>query len=467
MKSNKQITTIVYIFLGLFVSMMLYFGYFQFIESERFIDSPYNSLQDLFSQKVVRGEIKTADGVVIAQTNVAEDGTETREYPYGGMFAHVVGYTSNGKMGLESTSNFDLLRSHEFFINKIVNDIIGEKNIGDNVVTTLDFDLQQVAYEAIGYYDGAIIVLEPSTGKILAMISQPAFNPNTIEEDWDTISGEDSSALFNRATQGKYAPGSTFKIFTTLEYYREHKDDYLNYSFDCTSAYSYDGSTIHCYDNKSHGTEDLMQSFANSCNASYAYIGTIIDKDKLDSLCDSLLFNKEIPVNFESGVSKFSLSNEDSVSLAMETCIGQGKTMVSPLHMAMIAGTICNDGVCMKPYIVDHTENLNGITVETTKPSEYGTLLAADEVALLQELMRGVVTEGTATYLNSSEYEVYGKTGTAQRSTTTDEVNSWFVGYAKKDGYEDIAIAVVIEQSESSYGMAVPTARKVFDCYFQ
>ena len=138
MKSNKQITTIVYIFLGLFVSMMLYFGYFQFIESERFIDSPYNSLQDLFSQKVVRGEIKTADGVVIAQTNVAEDGTETREYPYGGMFAHVVGYTSNGKMGLESTSNFDLLRSHEFFINKIVNDIIGEKNIGDNVVTTLD-----------------------------------------------------------------------------------------------------------------------------------------------------------------------------------------------------------------------------------------------------------------------------------------------------------------------------------------
>lgn len=195
MKSNKQITTIVYIFLGLFVSMMLYFGYFQFIESERFIDSPYNSLQDLFSQKVVRGEIKTADGVVIAQTNVAEDGTETREYPYGGMFAHVVGYTSNGKMGLESTSNFDLLRSHEFFINKIVNDIIGEKNIGDNVVTTLDFDLQQVAYEAIGYYDGAIIVLEPSTGKILAMISQPAFNPNTIEEDWDTISGEDSSAL--------------------------------------------------------------------------------------------------------------------------------------------------------------------------------------------------------------------------------------------------------------------------------
>ena len=122
--------------------MIGYFLYFQFVKSDEFINSPYNSLQDLFSKNVVRGEIQTKDGHVIARTKVSSDASETREYPDGRLFAHVAGFAVNGKAGLEKQENFSLLRSHEFFLDQIVNDISGKKNTGDNVITTLDYEAQ-------------------------------------------------------------------------------------------------------------------------------------------------------------------------------------------------------------------------------------------------------------------------------------------------------------------------------------
>lgn len=189
--------------------MMGYFAYFQFVKSEDFINSPYNKRQDLFARKVTRGEIISADGRILAETITDTDGTETRYYPYANMFAHVVGFSTNGKSGLESIANFNLLRSHTMTLEKVVNELQGEKNIGDNVVTTLNYDLQDTAYEALGKYDGAIVVMEPSTGKILAMVSKPDYDPNNIAEDWDELTAEDSesSVLLNRATQGLYPPG--------------------------------------------------------------------------------------------------------------------------------------------------------------------------------------------------------------------------------------------------------------------
>ena len=180
--------------------MMGYFAYFQFVKSEDFINSPYNKRQDLFARKVTRGEIISADGRILAETITDTDGTETRYYPYANMFAHVVGFSTNGKSGLESIANFNLLRSHTMTLEKVVNELQGEKNIGDSVVTTLNYDLQDTAYGALGKYDGAIVVMEPSTGKILAMVSKPDYDPNNIAEDWDELTAEDSesSVLLNR-----------------------------------------------------------------------------------------------------------------------------------------------------------------------------------------------------------------------------------------------------------------------------
>lgn len=465
-RRNREYTVIAYFFLMIFLAMIAYFVYFQFVVSETFINSPYNSLQNLFSERVVRGQIVASDGTVLAKTQVSDDGAELRIYPYGNMYAHAVGYAVNGKSGLENQCNFDLLRSHQFFIEQIFDDISGKKSEGDTVVTTLVHKLQETAYQSLGKYDGAVIALEPETGKILAMVSKPDFNPETIAENWESINSSESSVLYNRATQGKYAPGSVFKIFTALEYYREHPKTYKNYSYDCTSSITVDGHVIHCAGNKVHGTEDLKSSFAHSCNASFANIGLTIKNNSLQKTCNDLLFNKDLPIAFESSKSRFSLADSDSSALTMQTCIGQGNTMVSPLHMALVAGSICNDGVLMTPYLVDHTENINEVIVHQNDPVINSTLMSKAEAEVLESFMEAVVTDGTGTKLSGQSYKAYGKTGTAQVSDTSDQTNAWFVGYAKKEGYKDIAIAVVVENSGTGSTYAVPIAKQVFDVYF-
>ena len=211
---------------------MGYITYFQVARSRDIIRSPYNARQDSYADRVVRGKILDKDGNVLAQTNVSEDGTETREYPYGNMFAHVVGYSVQGKSGLESVENFELLTSNAFFLEKIKNEFQDKKNMGDSVVTTLNLELQEAAYDALGNYKGAVVVMEPSTGKILAMVSKPDFDSNTVAENWDFLNTDQDSVLLNRATQGQYAPGSTFKVVTALEYMRENPD-YENYGYNC------------------------------------------------------------------------------------------------------------------------------------------------------------------------------------------------------------------------------------------
>ena len=448
--------------------MMGYFAYFQFVKSEDFINSPYNKRQDLFARKVTRGEIISADGRILAETITDTDGTETRYYPYANMFAHVVGFSTNGKSGLESIANFNLLRSHTMTLEKVVNELQGEKNIGDNVVTTLNYDLQDTAYEALGKYDGAIVVMEPSTGKILAMVSKPDYDPNNIAEDWDELTAEDSesSVLLNRATQGLYPPGSVFKIFTTLEYVHENSD-YEDYSFDCNGKFTEGDSVIHCYKNKRHGQEDLIGSFADSCNSSFASLGLTLNPDSFTELCDSMLFNTSLPLRFESSKSSFSLDADADVSTVLETSIGQGKTLVTPMHMALVVSAIANDGVLMNPYLIDHTENYNGIVVDAYEPTEYGTLLSTEDASLMQTFMREVVEDGTGERLSGQSYTAAGKTGTAEFSTSSKGCHAWFVGDAHREDKEDSAVAVIVEDSGSGSEYAVPIAKKIFDAYYQ
>ena len=200
---NLEFLIITYLFLAIFIGMISYFIYFQMVKSESVINSSYNSRLDLYAEHVIRGDITTADGTVLAKTTVSDDGSETREYPYGRMFAHVVGYTNNGKGGLESQYNFNLLRSHSFFLTQIINDLKNKKNIGDTLVTTLDYDVQETAYKALGDRDGAVVVMEVKTGKILASQSTNV----------DTVSGATYSsvgiinAVRNALAQAAVNPG--------------------------------------------------------------------------------------------------------------------------------------------------------------------------------------------------------------------------------------------------------------------
>lgn len=465
--ANREFAVVTYLFLGIFLAMMAYLIYFQVVKSEDFINSPYNKRQDSFATRIVRGEIRSADDKVLAQTQVDEAGNETRVYPYGSLYAHVVGFATNGKAGLESTMNFNLLRSHDFVLERIVNELKGEKSMGDTVVTTLDSRLQEAAYNTLGSYKGAVMVMEPSTGKILAMVSKPDFDPNTIAQNWDALISEDAgeSVLLNRATQGMYPPGSTFKILTTLEYIRENPN-YNEFTYHCNGGETYGETTIHCYGNQAHGDQDLKAAFANSCNSAYASIGLGLDKDKFAALCNSLLFNQELPGTLGAKPSSFSLNASTGASLMMQTAIGQGETLVSPYHMLLIASAIANDGVLMKPYLVDHTQNQNGVEVKKYETAQYGEFMTGEEAALLQEYMSAVVTNGTGAKLAGTSYHVAGKTGSAEFSSNKNESHSWFVGYAGREEKPEVAIVVVGEGAGTGSAVAVPAARQILDIYF-
>ncbi len=446
--------------------MIGYFIYFQVFRSEEVISNAYNPRLDLYAEHIIRGDILSSDGEVLATTKVSEDGTQTRVYPYDNMFAHAVGYTSNGKAGVESWANFSMLRSHSFFLVQLFNNVRDEKNQGDSVVTTLDYDVQKAAWEALGNDRGAVVVLEPSTGKILAMVSKPDFDPNTIEQNWDSIVEDtDSSTLVNRAIQGLYPPGSTFKVVTTLEYIRENGLNHT-FSFECEGSIEKDGTTIHCYGNTVHGSEDLATAFAKSCNTAYSTIGLDLNLKKYASLCEDLLFNEELPTSLPAKKSSFTLGTDADTSKIMQTAIGQGDTLVTPLHMAMIAAAINNDGVLMKPYILDHTENDGGYKIKSWSSSEYGSLISKEEAQALQTLMEGVVENGTGSKLSGQSYHAAGKTGSAEYGTEKGKSHGWFIGYGSKEGYEDIAIAVIVEDGGSGSASAVPVAKSVFDTYF-
>ena len=197
-KANRSMLFTVYLMVGLFVCMIGYFCYFLQFQSETVINNSYNARLDRFSDRIVRGEIRSNDGRVLAQTITQEDGTEKRVYPFDSLFAHVVGYSDHGKTGLESLANFYLLSSHMNLVEKTVNELSDVKNLGDHVVTTLDADLQWVAHDALGERRGAVVVMEPDTGKILVMVSKPGYNPNTLDTDWDALVSEDLPLRLSR-----------------------------------------------------------------------------------------------------------------------------------------------------------------------------------------------------------------------------------------------------------------------------
>ena len=461
--ANREFRVVNYIFLVIFLAMIAYFVYFLAFKSDDFINNEYNGLQTLFEEEVVRGEIVTSDGVVIAETVLDDAGNEHRNYPHGRMFSHVTGYSRNVRTGLEKQLNFTLLRSHSFFLEQLLTDLTDGKQVGDHVVTTIRYDLQEAAYEALGRYDGAVIVMDPKTGDILAMVSKPTYDPNRIDADWEKL--QEGSALYNRATQGQYTPGSIFKILTTLAYMECHPETYQDYTYECTGKITIDGKTIRCASNTSHGVVDLEDSFAKSCNTSYVNMMQDIDEEVLADICETSLFGAELPIAFESSVSHFALSESDAQALKMDTAIGQGKTLVSPLHMVMLAGAVANDGMVMRPQMVERVENYNGVLVEEAKAKEYKTLFTEEQAAVLKQYMRSTVENGTGEKLQSDIYTAYGKTGTAQTTSDLDETNAWFVGYAEA-GDRQLAIAVVVEDSGSGSKYAVPIAKNIFDLYF-
>ncbi|ABX41714.1 FtsW/RodA/SpoVE family cell cycle protein [Lachnoclostridium phytofermentans] len=461
---NRSIYSLTYIFSFLLFLVIGYYSYFLVAQGKTFVNNAYNKRQDLLAQYIEQGKILSSDGAVLAQTITNDAGAEIRVYPYGSVFSHAVGRVLHGRTGIEQSESFTMITSSVSGFGKLTNTLNGVKTAGDNVVSTLNAKLQQVAYDALGDYRGAVVVLEPSTGKILAMVSKPDYNPNTITEKWESLNKDQSSPLLNRATQGLYPPGSTFKILTALEYMRENPN-YEDYEYKCKSEDRINDVTIHCANGSSHGKENLKESFANSCNTSFANLGSSLNMDSFRSLCESMLFNKTLPTSFKTAQSSFVLNSQSNPNDFAQTVIGLGKTQISPLHNAMIAATVANGGLMMKPYLVDRVETFDGRIVKRYSPDSYGQVISKKEAEIMSDYMKEVVKNGTGTRLSGMKVSVAGKTGTADYEIGKPS-HAWFVGFAPVENPQ-IAISVIVESSGTGSKYAVPIAKKIIEAYFK
>ena len=459
-KNNKPLNNISYIFIGLFIILIFNIIKFVMFDSDNIVINSYNPRIEELEKNIIRGKILDANGNVLAETMTDKDKTY-RIYPYENIFCHVIGYSSLDKSGIEALVNYDLLKSNVNIIEKTVQSISKQKSIGDNVITTLDADLQKKAYELLGNRKGSVVAIEPSTGKILCMVSKPDFNPNYIENNYNDLRSDDAnSPLINRAIMGLYPPGSTFKIVTTLAYIRENPY-WEDYSYICKGKDYFGQNTIHCYANTWHGEENLEKAFKMSCNTAFSNIGINLDLTQYKNVANNLLFNNMIPYR-GCEKSSFQLNNQSTIEEVAETAIGQGETLITPFHNALITSAIANGGILMKPYIIDSIQNTNGKTITKNLPEFYSELMTVDEADTIKEFMKKVVNEGTGKTSAIQGIQVAGKTGSAENEG--ENPHAWYVGFAPSENPQ-IAVSVIVENSGTSTRYAAPIARQLFELY--
>ena len=458
---NKPLTRINLLFVVMFLAIIGNIIYFIGFQANDLIIDDYNPrLSDMESQ-IDRGDILTQDGTIIATNAYDGLGNHKRIYPFGTTYAHLTGDMSGFTVGLEAVSNEDLLRSNTNIFQKFMIDLTSQKYEGYNIRTTIDHDLQMKARELLGDNKGAIVAMDPTTGAILAMVSTPSFDPNTIAQDSSLIIENPDKPLLNRATQGLYIPGSTFKTVTTIAYL-EHYDESEFFHY-CLGEDIAANTLIHCYGSKSHGRLGLEEAFALSCNTSYAQIGLLLDKQRLLEISEQFLFNEEISFDLPVTASTFTLNSESTDEELVYASFGQIDALVTPLNNCLIASAIANKGTLKKPYLVDSVETDAGAIVEAAQPSDYRQILTESLAAKLTQYMMATNEYGTAKSMDQSQYLIASKTGTAEKDDGKED-NALYIGFAPADDPK-IVLSVVIENVGSSTLNSVPVADELFALY--
>ncbi len=478
-RRDRRIRTGTFIaFLVLLGGCLAYTGWYALRNRVALFNNDYNNRDELLMQRNLRGSIYAADGTELARSEVSVDEGgnvwQTRVYPFGRLYAHVVGYSDMGGSGVEALCKYDLLHSDISFADKIAcdrqEDPAARLYPGNNVYTTLDPRLQQAASDALGDLSGAVIITEPSTGRILAMVSKPDFDPGRIEDLWEGLLADtETGTLVNRASQGLYPPGSTFKIIDCIDLLEENPDAVRTYTFDCDGQFEEGSDKIHCFDYEVHGKQDLTDSFAHSCNSSFANIGlNWIDRKTMRRTLRRLMFDEPLPFDMPSGQSHVDLSDDQPVDQVMQIYIGQGRTEVTPLHINMITCAVANGGELMRPHVVDRIEAADGSVLESYEPRSEGALMEEDTAEAVTELMKAVYSsshQGTARMLEGRGYTAAGKTGSAEYREGTEDFHSWFTGFAPADDPK-ICITVVVEGQGIASSYAVPITAQILDTYF-
>jgi peptidoglycan glycosyltransferase len=430
-------------------------------------------------QQIPRGRILAADGSVIAKSVAEGHGSAkryVRHYPTGALFGHPIGYSfmEQGQSEFEKYHNAELTGEESEF-GSILDELTGQKQEGEQIVTNLDPEAQEVAMhdlESAGF--GAVVAIEPSTGAVKVAASNPSYNPNKIPDNIEKFFQEKiARPLYNRATQGQYPPGSTFKVVTAAAGL-ESGVITPETTFDAPGSIVDEGHELANDYNEDWGEITLDTALTNSVNTWFAQLGQKVGQDKLFSMMEKFGFNAKPPIDLPeeelsvSGVFEGEelLNRHDPVDIA-RVAIGQERLLVTPLQDAMVAAAVANGGKLMKPQIWKRVVNVDGSVTKTMTPSVYSEPVSAKTAEELTTAMEGVVDEGTGTNAAISGVPVAGKTGTAEVPGNeacgggAEENQAWFMGFAPAD-HPKIAIAASVECTEQfGNDVAAPIFRDV------
>ncbi|QXM06398.1 peptidoglycan D,D-transpeptidase FtsI family protein [Crassaminicella indica] len=438
-KNSKRIIKVLIALCTLFISLVVYLSYFEVFQASKIVSNNYNKRQWINEEYVLRGVIADRNGKTLAYSEKKEN-NQIRKYPYGRVYSHIIGYSFKeyGKAGLESSYNNELLNIKENPIQEITEKIIGTNEKGNNLILTIDHELQSYAERKLRGKKGAIVLMNPKTGEIYAMVSKPDFDPSIIKNQWNEIIEDKNSPLLNRATMGLYTPGSIFKTITATAAL-ENKN--VEKTFDCKGSINIDGYILKDYKGIAHGRLDMKRALEVSCNVFFSQAGLQLGEEKLRNVAEKYMFNKYIPFDLKVKKSRFPKGSMTRPELGA-SAIGQGKILVTPLNMAMVAGAIANDGEMMKPILVKEVIDPKGRTVKINYPQVLSRTSSKAVAQDLKTMMISVVEEGSGKNARIKNIKVAGKTGTAQNETKKG--HGWFIGFAPANDPK-VAIAVVLE----------------------
>jgi peptidoglycan glycosyltransferase len=476
---NRQIVKLFGLVVVLFAVLIGFTSYWSVFEAQALKEKDANKRPLLEQQQIERGRILAADGTVIARSVPKGHGANkryVRRYPEGSLYGHPIGYSfvDQGDSEFEQFHNDELVGNESEFVS-LLDELRGLRQQGNDIVTNIDPVAQRVAMSALeeaGF--GAVVAIEPSSGRIKVLASNPPYDPNRVPfELTELIQNESESPLFDRATQGQYPPGSTFKVVTAAAGLDSGAITPES-TIDAPGTLEVEGTPLENDFGQDFFGATLDTALTNSVNTWFGQLGQQLGNDTMFEYMERFGFNSTPPIDLPedevstSGVfsEEALLGRNDPVDLA-RMAIGQERLAVTPLQMAMVTAAVANEGRLMKPQIWSRVIDPDGRVVDRLDPSQYSQPIDEETAAALTTAMEGVVSGGTGTNAAISGVAVAGKTGTAETPGNeacgggADENQAWFIGFAPADDPE-IAIAASVECTEQfGNDVAAPIFREV------
>ena len=474
---NRQIAQLFGLFVLLFAVLVAFTSYWSVLDAEGLEDNPSNRRALIREQKIPRGLILAADGDTVLARSIprgrGEDRIFTRIYPTRGLFSHPVGYSfiRNGRISLEQSRN-DALAGEEDEFESIFTGLEGKEREGLDVVTNLSVAGTEAAVAGLAGRKGAVVAIEPQTGKVRVMVSIPEYDANLIPTEFGRLNRDPNKPTLNRTTQELYPPGSTFKVVTATAALDSGKITPESI-IDGSSPREVSGVPLANAGGVSFGSISFTDALTNSVNTVFAQVGETVGRATLVEYMKRFGFYEDPPLDYpDTQMVPSGIINGDGEYVEEgfdvgRVAIGQGglegEIRSAPLQMAQVAAAVANDGRLMKPQLTDRVVRKDGRVAERIEPDLQSRVMKPETAEQLTAMMSRVVEEGTGTAAALSGITVAGKTGTAEVGANREFTQPWFIAFAPVDNPR-MAIAVTVERTTGQGGtVAAPIARQVLE----